>query len=148
MPPPKYHIIYNWDGAPHGYSETPQSMDTLLEKTYAPLKDTQVGAHFWCVGEHAARWDSDVLEMLGDVHNQTYENAASYTFTENIRHMLERGEDPQQAVIERGHDLGLHVYASIRMNDNHFNGAQIDDLPSLHHTELLPQTMGRLPVKS
>lgn len=136
MPPPKYHIIYNWDGAPHGYSETPQSMDAFLEKTYAPLKDTQVGAHFWCVGEHAARWDSDVLEMLGDVHNQTYENAASYTFTENIRHMLERGEDPQQAVIERGHDLGLHVYASIRMNDNHFNGAQIDDLPSLHHTEL------------
>jgi len=134
--PPPYRIIYNWDGAPHGYSEAPQSMDAFLEKTYAPLEDTQVGAHFWCIGEHAARWESDALELLGDVRGRTYESAASYTFTENIRGMLERGEDPQKALIERGHELGLHVYASMRMNDNHFNGAQIEDLSTLHHTEL------------
>lgn len=134
--PPDYGIIYNWDGAPHGYSEVPQSMEAFLEKTYAPLRDTQVGALFWCVGEHAARWKSDVLELLGDVHGRIYENAQSYLFTENIRQMLERGEDPQSALIERGHALGLHVYASVRMNDNHFNGAQIEDLHALHHTEL------------
>ncbi|SVC81625.1 uncharacterized protein METZ01_LOCUS334479, partial [marine metagenome] len=23
--PPGYRIIYNWDGAPHGYSKVPQS---------------------------------------------------------------------------------------------------------------------------
>lgn len=134
--PPPYGIIYNWDGAPHGYDETPQSMASFLERTYAPLADTQVGAHFWCVGEHAAKWDSDVLEMLGDVHGRKYESAESYTFTENIRLMLERGEDPQECVIERGHELGMHVYASIRMNDNHFDGAQVGDLATLHHTEL------------
>lgn len=134
--PPDYRIIYNWDGAPHGYAEVPQSMGAFLDKTYAPLDGTQVGALFWCVGEHAARWPSQVLELLGDVHGRRYENAASYTFTENIRRMIERGEDPQQALIERGHRSGLHVYASIRMNDNHFNGAQVADLPTLHHTEL------------
>ena len=134
--PPCYRILYNWDGAPHGYSEVPQSMDAFLEKMYAPLEDTQVGALFWCVGEHAARWRSEVLELLGDVHDRQYESAARYTFTENIRGMLERGEDPQKALIERGHELGLYVYASVRMNDNHFNGAQVEDLPTLHHTEL------------
>ena len=50
--------------------------------------------------------------------------------------MLDRGEDPQQAVIDRGHELNLHVYASLRMNDNHFNGAQPSDLQTLHHVEL------------
>ena len=134
--PPRYGIIYNWDGAPHGYSEVPQSMESFLGKVYAPLEDTQVGALFWCVGEHAARWKSDVLELLGDVHGRRYESVQSYIFTENIRQMLERGEDPQEALIERGHELGFHVYASIRMNDNHFNGAQIKDLNKLHHTEL------------
>ena len=134
--PPDYRIIYNWDGAPHGYSKVPQSMDDLLNKVYAPLEDTQVGALFWCVGEHSARWPSHVLETLGDVHERCYENAQSYIFTENIRRMLERGEDPQKALIEKGHQLGFHVYASIRMNDNHFNGAQISDLKQLHHTEL------------
>ena len=63
-------------------------------------------------------------------------SAASYTHTENIRRMLDRGEDPQQAVIDRGHELNLHVYASLRMNDNHFNGAQLSDLQTLHHVEL------------
>ena len=134
--PPGYDIIYNWDGAPHGYSPVPQSMEQFLEKTYAPLEDTQVGAHFWCIGQHSARWPSTRLEQVGEVHGRHYENASSYTHSENIRQMLERGEDPQQALVERGQQLGLHVYASIRMNDNHFNGAQLKDLQDLHHTEL------------
>ena len=135
--PPVYRIIYNWDGAPYGYSEVPQSMDAFLNKVYAPLKDTQVDALFWCIGEHATRWPSDVLELLGDVHDGHYENASvSVMHTENIRQMLEWGEDPQQELIERGGQLGLHIYASVRMNDNHFNGRQIADLKNLHHTEL------------
>ena len=40
--PPRYQIIYNWDGAPHGYSPVPQSVDDFLDKAYAPLQDTQV----------------------------------------------------------------------------------------------------------
>jgi plasmid stability protein len=134
--PPDYGIIYNWDGAPHFYSEVPQSMDAFLEKVYAPLEGTQVGALFWCIGQHAALWESNALELLGDVHGRRYENTARYIFTENVQGMLERGEDPQAALIARGHELGLPVYASVRMNDNHFSGAQVEDLATLHHTEL------------
>ena len=134
--PPPYGIIYNWDGAPHGYNEVPQTLAAFVERTYLPLEDTQVGALFWCVGEHAARWPSEVLDQLGDIHGRRYEGAGPLTHTENIRAMVERGEDPQAALIERGRQLGLHVYASVRMNDNHFNGAQVADLPRLHHTEL------------
>ena len=69
--PGQYGIIYNWDGAPHGYSTAPQSLDEFLQFTYAPLIDTQVGALFWWVGEHAARWSSTALEQLGDVEDLT-----------------------------------------------------------------------------
>ena len=41
-----YRIIYNWDGAPHHYDEHPQSMESFLQKTYAPLAGTQVDALF------------------------------------------------------------------------------------------------------
>ena len=41
--PPDYGIIYNWDGAPHGYSAYPQSIEQFLDKVYAPIADTQVG---------------------------------------------------------------------------------------------------------
>ena len=58
--PPAYPVIYNWDGAPHDYSEYPQSVEQFVEKAYAPMKDTQVGAHFWCTGEHEAKWPSKI----------------------------------------------------------------------------------------
>ena len=134
--PDNYGIIYNWDGAPHGYSAAGQSLEEFLELTYAPIADTQTGALFWCMGEHCTRWQSETLEEVGDIHGRRYENAASYHHTENIRRMEERGEDPQAALIERGHDLGLAVYASLRVNDNHFDGAQVTDLSTMHHTEL------------
>jgi hypothetical protein len=134
--PPEYGIIYNWDGAPHGYSKHPQSMEAFLEKMYAPMEDTQVGAHFWCCGGDAVTWKSDDLETVGDLYDRKYENALVHVNTENIRAMLERGEDPLEAAIRRGRELGLHVYASVRMNDNHFRGAQIGDLPRIHDSAL------------
>ena len=60
--PPPYGIIYNWDGAPHGYSEYPQSLEQFLDKTFAPIEDTQVGALCYCMGIHEAAWPS--VEVL------------------------------------------------------------------------------------
>ena len=37
---PKYRVIYNWDGAPHGYGAPPQSMESFLDATFAPLTNT------------------------------------------------------------------------------------------------------------
>ncbi|MBT4097423.1 MAG: family 10 glycosylhydrolase [Gemmatimonadetes bacterium] len=133
MPTPTdYRIIYNWDGAPHGYSPTPQSVESFLDKVYAPLKDTQVDALFWSTGGQGSRWPSDLLDFIGEAEGRTYQSVGAYTASENIRQMYDQGLDPQAALIEAGHDLGLHVYASVRMNDNHFGGAQISDLAALH----------------
>ena len=134
--PPDYGIIYNWDGTPHGLSEVPQSTEDFIEKVYGIMEDTQVGAHFWCIGEHQARWPSDELEMVGDYQGRRYESLFVYHHHENIRAMLERGDDPQEIVIKRGRELGLHVYGSLRMNDNHFGGAQLEDLEKLYHGEV------------
>ncbi len=126
--PPAYKVIYNWDGAPHDYSEFPQSMDQFLDKVYAPMKDTQVGAHFWCVGTHEAKWPSQSMEMVGDSQGRVYESVRSLRHSEGVRAMFERGENPYRAMVKRGHELGLHVYASIRMNDNHFRGLQVSEM--------------------
>ena len=127
--PPQYRIIYNWDGAPHGYSEYPQTLEQFVDKTFAPLRDTQVDALFWCLGEHEASWNSPTLPRVGDSQQRVYQTARSMRHNENIRAMLKRGENPHQALVERGHELGIAVYASIRMNDNHFGGLQLDRMP-------------------
>ena len=126
--PPAYRIIYNWDGGPHGYSEYPQTLAQFLDKTYAPMKNTQVDAHFWCIGEHEAKWRPSKLEFTGETENRLYDSAGSMRHNEGIRAMLDRGDDPYAGMVKRGRELDLAVWASVRMNDNHFNGLQVADM--------------------
>ena len=119
---PSYRIVFNWDGAPVDYLEFPQQLDQLMEKIYAPLKDTQVDALFWHIGGHEARWPTERLERTGDSTNRFYDSVSGMRNTEGFRSMFERGENPYQVMVERGHELGIQVFASVRMNDNHFYG--------------------------
>ncbi len=48
LKPPDYRIIYNWDGAPHGYSEHLQTMEQFLGHQVALL-----GRIFNQIEEHA-----------------------------------------------------------------------------------------------
>ena len=132
----KYQLIYNWDGNPHAYSAYPQSMDEFLDKVFGPIENTQVDTLFWCVGEHQAKWESKILPVVGEHTGRIYEHAHAYNFNENILAMIERGEDPHKEMIKRARELGLRIFASVRMNDNHFGGAGIDQLKTLHHSEL------------
>ena len=131
-----YKIIYNWDGAPHGYSQYPQTLEQFLEKTFAPLKNTQVEALFWCIGEHEAAWKSKTLPLVGSGEKRVYSGARSMAHHENIRAMLARGENPYQAMVKRGKELGIDVFLSIRMNDNHFSGMQLDEMANANHAGL------------
>ena len=92
------------------------------------MEDTQVGAHFWCLGTHEAKWPSQSMEMVGDTVDRVYDRVGSMRHSEGVRAMIQRGENPFQAVVDRGHELGMQVYASIRMNDNHFRGLQVSEM--------------------
>ena len=118
--PPPYGTIYNWDGNPFRYKEFPEQLDDLLKKVFAPIEDTPVGALFWCVGEHEAEWPSEKIPMAGESVGRVYETVWGMRHAESLRAMFERGEDPYDAIVRRGRDLGLGVWASVRMNDNHF----------------------------
>lgn len=126
---PPYRIIYNWDGAPHLYSEYPQSLEQFIEKVYAPLAGTQVDALFWCMGTHEATWLSSNIPVVGDTVGRVYDSVMSMRDSENLRAMLERGEDPYSAMVMRGRELGIDVWHSIRMNDQHF--WNIDNLEAM-----------------
>jgi len=119
-PPPDYGIIYNWDGTPHGYSEYPQTAQQLVDLIYAPIKDTQVGAMTWCVGAEEARWPSKQLPLYGSGEGRRYDDVEHTRRVEGLWGMYDRGENPYGAIVRGGRELGMHVYAAVRMNDNHF----------------------------
>ncbi len=118
--PPDYGIMFNHDGTFLGKSEYPQRIDYLLDKIYGPLQDTQIGALLWCVGAEQARWPSDNLESVVDPRERPYGSVKEFRRAESVRAMFDRGEDLYGDIVRRGHDIGMDVYVSIRMNDNHF----------------------------
>ena len=119
--PPDYGIMFNHDGTFLGKSEYPQRVDDLLDKIYGPLQDTQIGALLWCVGRGAGQV---ALRQPGvpssDPRDRPYGSVKEFRRAESVRAMFERGEDLYGDMVRRGHDLGMGVYVSIRMNDNHF----------------------------
>ncbi|MBM3935011.1 MAG: hypothetical protein FJ319_12055 [SAR202 cluster bacterium] len=129
--PPDYRIIYNWDGAPLDYSEIPFTTEKFLEKVYAIAKDTQVGAMFWCVGSEHAEWPSKKIETLWTEDGKGYDSVRSMRHAEGVKKLFEGGNNPYQAMVKRGHELGMAVYASVRMNDNHFYGTKPEEFKRL-----------------
>ena len=117
--PPPYRVIFNWDGTSHGYLEVPYTSEQLLDSIYAPIEGTQVGALFWCLGTHEASWPSENLSKAGDSEERYYGSVTGMRRSEGIRFLWEEETDFYDRLVARGHELGIHVYASIRMNDNH-----------------------------
>ena len=130
-PTPQYRVIFNWDGQPFGEGEYPQSVDRLMHGIYDSIEGTQVDAMFWSIGSHEAEWPSEVHERLGDSENRTYDSLRGMRHSESVRAMFERGENPYQAMVDRGHELGMQVYVSMRMNDNHFYVDKAEDIARL-----------------
>ncbi len=119
-PAPDYGIIFNNDGGYLKAAEFPLSVPDLVDRVYRPLEGTQVGALSWCVGAEEAQWLSKSLAMVGDAEGRRYHSVSNMRRAESLRAMLDRGDDLYGDMVRRGHELGLHVYAAIRMNDNHF----------------------------
>ena len=142
--PPPYGIVFNWDGTPHGYSEHPQSLQQLLDKVYAPIENTQVGALFWCLGAEEAKWPSASLPVIGDAENRRYGSTKHMRRAEGVRAFFDRGDDLYPALVARGRELGIQVYCSIRINDNHFwsDGARRE--PPLRPEEMASVTRPHL----
>ena len=119
-PVPDYGIILNNDGGYLKHAEVPMSVEDLLERIYGPLVGTQVGALSWCVGVEEAHWPSDRLPMIGEAEGRRYFSVRDMRRAESLRAMFDGNVDLYGQLVRRGHQMGLGVYASVRMNDNHF----------------------------
>ena len=133
---PDYGIILNNDGGYLKNAEVPISVDDLLERIYGPLAGTQVGALSWCVGVEEAHWPSERLPMIGEAEGRRYFSVSDMRRAESLRAMFDDGVDLYGRLVRRGRELGLGVYASIRMNDNHFWSDKARRAPPLKPEEM------------
>ncbi len=136
---PHYRIIFNWDGDSLAYGEYPQTASQLVDYMYRPLEGTQVDAMFWSIGSHEALWPSNTLEREGERNARTYDSVRALRHSENVWNLFDNDESIYQAMVARGHELGMQVYVSMRMNDNHFYGTRPHEFKKLNRGTRLRQ---------
>ena len=104
--------------------------DGLVELTIKPLIDTQIDTLYWQLGTDVA--DGYPSHRLSDVYShrtavgpifgrdtEVFETAGLWRMHRNTQELFERGTDAPAVVIKHGHEAGLDVFLSLRMNDTH-----------------------------
>ena len=111
-------------------AEAPIGAEGLVRLTIDPLRDTQIDTLYWQLGTDVyLGWygcrltdiyshNTDVGPGWGTDRTQ-FPSAACWRIYENARRLAEEGTDAPSVVIEHGHDAGLEVFLSLRVNDVH-----------------------------
>ena len=112
----KYRIAYNDDGHTLQHSS---GLDDLLKKGVDCFIGTQVDALFWSVGHSDIYlFDTKTGEMFGQ-HVKQFDNASEYRLYKGLQSVLNDRRDFLQSMVDRARKIGIHFFASFRMNDCH-----------------------------
>ena len=116
---PHRRVILNNDGSPRTlHDRVPVGWDTIIEENVAVLTRTHIDTLFWCVGTNVFGYDTKVGELFGsDV--EKFSTSAQWRLHENLKSLINGGRDLLKGIVEEGHNAGLEVFASFRMNDIH-----------------------------
>lgn len=120
---PRRRVINNHDGgAKELVRRVPADWDRLARESVGVLAGTQVDTLFWHIGSHAFVHDTKVGEFRGDAVTGTsggFQSVTDWRHCENCKRLIEEGRDILKGIVEEGHNAGLEVFASLRMNDIH-----------------------------
>jgi hypothetical protein len=126
--------------------EAPMSIDDFARSTIGYLEGTQINTFYWQLGtdpylstpthrySDIYSHETKVAPIWGD-ETETFETSGAWRIYENARHMREMGTDPAAVVIEKGHEAGVEVFLSMRVNDIHDGLFSTDDPDLLSPTK-------------
>jgi hypothetical protein len=107
-------IIFNNDGNEPVYFCKEVSRDELLDQCTLDLAGTQVDSIFYCT------WSSGFSLFTHRTQAGQIFATREGCFTNNLAQAyLDRGIDPLRVMVEFGHQHGIEVFWSMRMNDTH-----------------------------
>jgi len=110
-------ILYNNDGnEPMGMEKF--SVEEFLSKRTTRLAGTQVGTILYCTGPGFG------LFMHGTKAGQLFTTRAGRYANNRVEEFLKAGTDPLKEIVKFGHQNGMEVFWSMRMNDTHDGAAK------------------------
>ena len=114
----RYQVAVNDDGSNiWQYRQVPFSAEEFQRAVVDRMSDADLLC--WGAGNTRFWYGSNVTEHL-DTGQQVFPTVQEWMVHTTLRSLRDTGQDPLALVCARGHQHGMHVYASLRMNDGHF----------------------------
>ena len=119
-----YRVVVN-DAGGRGFRNyvAPMTREQYLSAVFdVQVKDRKIDALFWCGLQNpaGATWyDTKVGERGGAMFWPQIEQAWEWHLIKSRDELIRQGHDPLAMVCERGHERGVDVWLSFRVNDVH-----------------------------
>jgi len=144
-------FVFNSDGGAAAIAHiTGEVTHDVICHELNELEGTAVTDFFWCpiVGGNVFIYPTNVGERMGDnirdwdkIH--PYYREQGRAMADNLRQLIERGEDPVEILSARAKELGLRFWLSCRMNEIHEDDDRFMVVRSLFKEEHLDWLHGR-----
>ncbi len=116
----KLPIAYRHDGFSFFFREPPMSRQDLQQQMIDPLAESSVDILVWGLGPGSVFcYDTKVGQIFGEGLTEEQRNllrTGDLHVHENVMGLIHQGADPLRVAIDRGHELGLRVFARLEMN--------------------------------
>lgn len=123
----RYRVAVNDDGASQWqYWQVPLGAEQFLRVAVDRVSDCDLLC--WGVGNTRFWYNNSVAEDL-DTGQQVFDSVGEWMAHTTLRSLRAAGCDPLALICDRCHERGMHLYASLRMNDGHFAFPPPDDAP-------------------
>ena len=122
----KRRVIFNDDGCSTTlYQPEPPMRPDQVTLAVDRLLGTHVDTLVWSVFTgNLVSHQTEVAEVMGsnmDRYGGPGFSIPFYLVSENVRHLIESGNDPLKLLVERAKEKNLEFWADVRMNDLHEN---------------------------
>ena len=125
----KIPIAYRQDGFSMFFVEPPLTKEELLRNYVEAFENTNANILVWGLGPGSVFcFDTKVGEIFGEgltAEQTSMIREGDRWVHQNVRALIESGNDPLRIACERAHELGLKVFARLEMN--HEYGPASDD---------------------
>ncbi|MEA3401600.1 MAG: hypothetical protein U9R79_10205 [Armatimonadota bacterium] len=126
LPPPwrerelrRIPLAYRNDGFSQWFREPPMTREIVEQRLIDPFEGSDVGILVWGLGPGSVFcFDTEVGEVFGEpLTEEQWEmmRTGDRWVYENVTGLIEAGHGPLQIAVERGHELGLKVFARLEM---------------------------------
>ena len=116
----KIPLAYRNDGFSQWFRKPPMPRSIVEQRLIDPFEGTNVDTLVWSVGPGSVFcYDTKVGEVFGaplsDEQWKLMRQGDRWVY-ENVTALIEAGHCPMRIAVERGHQIGLKVYARLEMN--------------------------------